>query len=63
VAGGGVGPDTWVAEVLSRVPTPLDAPTRRAIQDHLFHQWLARRRKEATIRWHWVEPPIATLAE
>lgn len=63
VAGGGAGPDTWVAEVLSRVPAPLDGPTRRAIQDHLFRQWLARRREEATIRWHWVEPPIATLAE
>jgi putative peptide maturation system protein len=58
---GGSGRDAWVAEVLTRIPSPLDRATRRAIRDHLFRQWLARRRAEAQIQWHWVEPPLATL--
>jgi putative peptide maturation system protein len=58
---GGAGRDSWVAEVLARVPSPLDRATRRAIQDHLFRQWLVRRRAEAKVQWHWVEPPLATL--
>jgi putative peptide maturation system protein len=58
---GGSGRDAWVAEVLSRVPSQLDAATRRTIRDHLFHQWLERRRAEAKIEWHWVEPPLSTL--
>ena len=58
---GGSGRDAWVAQVLARVPAPLDAAARRAIRDHLFRQWLARRRTEAQIQWHWVEPPLATV--
>jgi putative peptide maturation system protein len=39
--------------VLSVTPTSLDEPTRRAIQELLFAEWLAERRRAATIEWCW----------
>jgi hypothetical protein len=44
----------WVAEVLNRRPAQFDAPTRAAVRDLLFGEWLAVRRAEATVRWHWM---------
>ncbi len=48
------GAQHWVAEVLDRQPAKLDAQTYAAIQNKLFGQWLAERRKQATVRWHWL---------
>ena len=39
--------------VLSFTPACLDEPTRRAIQEILFAEWLAERRRAATIEWCW----------
>jgi putative peptide maturation system protein len=44
----------WVAQVLERQPARLDAQTRAAISEQLFREWLAERRSQATVRWHWV---------
>lgn len=43
----------WVAEVLQRQPARLDTQTHAAIRDQLFREWLAQRRHQATVRWHW----------
>lgn len=42
-----------VVKVLSVKPASLDATTRAAIEELLFEQWLAERRRTATITWHW----------
>lgn len=44
----------WMAVVLSRQAGKLDEPTREAIRDLLFEEWLAERRARADIRWHWM---------
>ena len=43
-----------VGQVVRRVPARLDRPTRGRIEALLFEDWLAARRQDATIRWHWV---------
>ena len=43
-----------VIQVQSRVQARLDARTRAAIRDQLFREWLAQRRKEAKVSWHWM---------
>jgi putative peptide maturation system protein len=46
---------TWsVIQVQSRVQARLDSRTRAVIRDQLFREWLAERRKEAKISWHWM---------
>jgi putative peptide maturation system protein len=42
-----------VVRVLSIEPACLDGPTREAIQEILFEEWLERRRRAATIEWYW----------
>jgi putative peptide maturation system protein len=42
-----------VVRLLSLTPAGLDEPTRRAIQELLFAEWLAERRRAATIEWCW----------
>jgi parvulin-like peptidyl-prolyl isomerase len=44
----------WVAQLLERRAGRLDGSTRARIEDLLFKDWLAERRKRATIRWHWI---------
>jgi putative peptide maturation system protein len=42
-----------VVQVLALDPARLDAPTRRAVQEILFVEWLAERRQAAAIEWCW----------
>ncbi len=42
-----------VAQVLSFAPARLDPPTRSAIEQQLFNEWLEERRATATIEWNW----------
>ena len=42
-----------LVHVLSFALASLDQPTRRAIQETLFAEWLAERRRAATIEWCW----------
>jgi putative peptide maturation system protein len=42
-----------VVRVLSIEPACLDGPTREAIQEILFEEWLEPRRRAATIEWCW----------
>lgn len=42
-----------LVRVLSHAPARLDAPTRAAIQDLLFDEWLEERRRAASIEWYW----------
>ena len=44
----------WVAEVLGKQEAKLDAETRAVIRASLFQQWLADRRNEANVQWHWM---------
>jgi hypothetical protein len=44
----------WVGELQKRKGARLDARTRNSIEDLLFQEWLAERRKQATVRWHWL---------
>jgi len=44
----------WVAQIIHRRPARFDEQTRAVIRDHLFREWLAKRRDQATVRWHWV---------
>jgi putative peptide maturation system protein len=44
----------WVTEVFSRQPAQLDAQIRAAIQEKLFREWIAKRREQAAVRWHWM---------
>jgi putative peptide maturation system protein len=44
----------WVAQVLGRQPAQLDDDTRAEIRKILFQEWLAERREQATVRWHWM---------
>jgi hypothetical protein len=48
------GPRHWAAEIFARQPAQLDAQTHAAIQEKLFREWLAERREQATVRWHWM---------
>lgn len=43
-----------VIQVLEHRPARLDPATRRSIRDLLFREWLAGKRAEATIIWHWM---------
>ncbi len=54
-----VGPyrdaDRWVvAQITSRDPARLDAPTRLAVEESICRAWLAQLRSAAQIRWHWL---------
>lgn len=44
----------WVAQVLNKHEAQLDTETRAFIRDTLFHSWLANRRNEANVQWHWI---------
>ncbi len=44
----------WVGELLKRKAARFDDRTRNSIEDLLFEEWLAERRKRATVRWHWL---------
>ncbi len=43
-----------VGQVLQRRAARFDDRTRNTIEDLLFQEWLAERRKRATVRWHWL---------
>lgn len=42
-----------IAQVLAVEPARLDQPTQRKITRSIFEEWLADRRREATIEWNW----------
>jgi hypothetical protein len=42
-----------VTRVLAVTQARLDASTRAAIEEILFEEWLAERRRAARITWHW----------
>jgi putative peptide maturation system protein len=42
-----------VTRVLSVTPAALNAETKAAIEEILFGEWLAERRRAASITWHW----------
>lgn len=44
----------WVGQVLQRRAARFDSSTRARIEDLLFEDWLAERKKQSTIRWHWI---------
>jgi len=44
----------WVGQLIKRAPARLDRATRMKIQDTLFRTWLAERRQQSSIRWHWM---------
>jgi len=43
-----------VGQLIKRAPARLDRATRMKIQDTLFRTWLAERRQQSSIRWHWM---------
>lgn len=46
--------DTYlIVRVLAFTPAQLDDSTRCTIENILFEDWLAKRRKDATIEWYW----------
>jgi peptidylprolyl isomerase len=47
------GSDGPLHEVIGRRPATLDTPTRVAVEEYLFREWLDERRRGATITWHW----------
>jgi putative peptide maturation system protein len=44
----------WVGQLLQHRGASFDDRTRARIEDLLFQDWLEERRKQATVRWHWV---------
>jgi putative peptide maturation system protein len=44
----------WVGQLLQRRAAVLNDSTRARIEDLIFEDWLAERRKRASIRWHWI---------
>ena len=42
-----------IVRVLSFEPASLDEPTRHAIKNLLFEEWLGARRREAAVEWFW----------
>src|ERR1700693_4339342 len=44
----------WVGQLLQQRAASFDDRTRARIEDLLFQDWLAERRKQATVRWHWM---------
>jgi putative peptide maturation system protein len=48
-----VGAEWTLARVLSVTPAELDAPTRARVEELLFEEWLAERRRTAIIDWNW----------
>lgn len=44
----------WVGQLLQRRAARFDSSTRATIEDLLFDDWLAERKKQSTIRWHWI---------
>ena len=49
-----------IVRVLSKTPARLDGPTRAAVQDALFEQWLEERRAASAIEWYWGPADDAT---
>ena len=49
-----------IVRVLSKTPARLDGPTRTAVQDALFEEWLEQRRSNAAIEWYWGPADDAT---
>jgi putative peptide maturation system protein len=43
-----------VAQLIERGTARLDRATRTKIEDMLFKDWLTERRRDASIRWHWM---------
>jgi putative peptide maturation system protein len=52
-----------LVRLLSLTPARLDEPTRRAIQEFLFAEWLAERRRAATIEWCWGNAQLTARAD
>ncbi|TQS28725.1 TIGR04500 family putative peptide maturation system protein [Microbispora sp. KK1-11] len=50
---GPYGPDPVVTQVVEVRPAVLDDATRRGIEQRLFEDWLAGRRREAHVEWVW----------
>ncbi|OPG12006.1 TIGR04500 family putative peptide maturation system protein [Microbispora sp. GKU 823] len=50
---GPYGPDPVVTHVVEVRPAVLDGATRRGIEQRLFDDWLAERRREARVEWVW----------
>ncbi len=48
------GDRPWLAQVLARSASELDAEVRRSVRAVLFERWLAHARAAADIRWHWL---------
>jgi len=48
-----VGAAYLVVRLLSLSPARQDEPTRAAIEEALFDEWLIERRRAATVTWHW----------
>lgn len=42
-----------IIQVLSVTPAHLDQPTRAAVEEVLFEEWLAERRQAADVTWFW----------
>ncbi len=51
-----------VARVLALTPAQLDEPTQAAIKEIIFDEWLAERRRAATIEWNWGNSERASQA-
>jgi putative peptide maturation system protein len=48
------GDRPWLAQVLARAASELDAEVRQSLRSALFERWLARARAAADVRWHWL---------
>jgi hypothetical protein len=49
-----VGASSYVLGCLLKLTEPDDdEETRAAAEQRLFDQWLAKRRREASVTWHW----------
>ena len=48
------GDRCWLAQVLARSASELDAEVRRSVRSVLFERWLAHARAAADVRWHWL---------
>jgi putative peptide maturation system protein len=51
-----------IVRVLSFTPARLDESTRSAIKKMLFEEWLAERRRMATIEWYWGNANLTSQA-
>jgi putative peptide maturation system protein len=48
-----IGDSYVIARLLALRPAHLDVSTREAIEEALFDEWLAERRRAAKVTWHW----------